>query len=611
MFSHLTSDRFDEKAELEHLGPGSYDKEASAGEVEHSVSRQRTRARDTPRSQENGAKENRRENRMSTTPARPSTPGRPKTPTRGSNSEDADKLKRQLVVLQEQARDDKLEFEQKARVVKLEFESNLATEQKRASALQQQLNELQGSLKQAGEQLAQSDQNAAKATTRLTEQTEQNAVYQGEICELQGALSAAQEAYRTAQEILGSQGSDDLAVRVAEMQRAVAIAQDREKELDAQLVLAGQELEAYKFTAESKIEDLRDELQTARILGEERSLWEETKAELTQCLAAAQLAAADSREGRSELESSLTATQERVSELEERLESSIQEAIAKEDELQTDLSAVKDVVDERDSEVQRLLEEIEHLKAEAQLVESDKDKIARQEEELHDLDKSSEELKLQNRQMLATVQQFKLEKVDLMAENKELKESLGIFEADLERESKANAQLAGHNNHKQKIQMFAKTKNQLNESRDECEKLRQRIAALEARTRGSDGLTDLLADFRGNGVTEAPTPARAGRVSTSGMGARTPGRSTTASGVGRTHRRDIQTELSGEETTEVQRKCRLHERNAEKIHADFLHFTCLIESAVASASEDLEGNGQEPLLDRLRKLAARPSTEGK
>merc|ERR1719223_344096 len=104
---------------------------------------------------------------------------------------------------------------------------------------------------------------------------------------------------------------------------------------------------------------------------------------------------------------------------------------------------------------------------------------------------TSEELSVQNRELVLTVHQFKQESELLEAEGQSLRKRLAIFEENLDRVTGQNAQLMGHANHRQKIHHTMQLKEELCQLHMKLRKAHDRIVRLQVDKWGGDFLEAL------------------------------------------------------------------------------------------------------------------------
>eukprot|EP00927_Polykrikos_kofoidii_P064482 TRINITY_DN5973_c0_g1_i3.p1 TRINITY_DN5973_c0_g1~~TRINITY_DN5973_c0_g1_i3.p1 ORF type:complete len:631 (+),score=110.92 TRINITY_DN5973_c0_g1_i3:1555-3447(+) len=115
-----------------------------------------------------------------------------------------------------------------------------------------------------------------------------------------------------------------------------------------------------------------------------------------------------------------------------------------------------------------------------------------------------QDLRLQNRELSLSMHLFKEDCELLEAENLSLKETVAIFECDLERVTGHNANLVGHVNQKQKIRHTIKLKDENNQLRVELKNARQRVVQLELEAgRRSEGLLDAFSCSTGTATVRS------------------------------------------------------------------------------------------------------------
>jgi len=270
------------------------------------------------------------------------------------------------------------------------------------------------------------------------------------------------------------------------------------------------------------------------------------------------------------------------------------------------------------------------LKEQERAIASQTVKIEQQAAEIERQIHQFEAADAQSQELLLSLRQFKGENESLVLENRSLKDTVSLFEDDLERVSDRNAQLIGHVNQKQKIRYTLKLKDEKQQLRVELNRARARIAQLEGNKR-CEGLFDALSSLGYcSGVMEhspgaAPLTCSSSRA---GLEPRTPIRNppatpltglatAAAAGTGSTvvSRRPPATPtfLSPRRPTmasaaalhnvrgadhhedeerlrpeEAVRRCLVQERALERVNADFQHLVSLVERAVFG---DDPGNG--------------------
>eukprot|EP00929_Paragymnodinium_shiwhaense_P062010 TRINITY_DN30960_c0_g3_i2.p1 TRINITY_DN30960_c0_g3~~TRINITY_DN30960_c0_g3_i2.p1 ORF type:complete len:1319 (+),score=503.93 TRINITY_DN30960_c0_g3_i2:124-4080(+) len=220
-----------------------------------------------------------------------------------------------------------------------------------------------------------------------------------------------------------------------------------------------------------------------------------------------------------------------------------------------------------------------------------------------------EKLRLQNKEMSLTMLKFKQDLEALNGENRSLRDSVALFEGELEHVSDRHAQLIGHVNQKQKIRYTLKLKDEKNQLRAELDKARGKLAQLELRDEKCQlkTLFEALASVGYMGAAE--TAAAAGRPSAPHLGGgspikpqspelatRTPRASSATTGAAgaashssqlRTPKRSLRSNGGGGPDCvrdEAVRRCRVQERALERITADFSHLVMLVERAVEGAN---------------------------
>jgi len=183
-----------------------------------------------------------------------------------------------------------------------------------------------------------------------------------------------------------------------------------------------------------------------------------------------------------------------------------------------------------------------------------------------------DDLRLRNRDLLSTVEQFTQDCELLEVENRRLRESATNFESEKERADGERAKLMGHSNPKQKIKYTVKLHEENNRLREDYQKLRKQCSRLEASKRGNlcEDLPSLFA------------------LSLAGSSQH---RSSTTSSV-------AAGKAWGLSTTQ--------ETVLEGVVQDCLHLRALVERAVSDAESDDAGSKGDisTLLERLRHIVA-------
>lgn len=223
----------------------------------------------------------------------------------------------------------------------------------------------------------------------------------------------------------------------------------------------------------------------------------------------------------------------------------------------------------------------------------------------------------QNRELVLTVHQFKLECELLDAETCDLKDRLAVFETDLERVQGENAVLSGHINHKQKIRHTLRMKEEIDELRTKLSFAYKRIAKLEVGNFGCNFFEALasLGMCLGEGGQPEPlnaSPKDTGRSLEQQLYTSPTPQRRRASANGRyTATGSVVVELTNnKKVQELEKKCALQQRALERVSIDYCHFVALIERTVflADASEYAEALAvptvARPLPELMHRLRA-------
>lgn len=181
--------------------------------------------------------------------------------------------------------------------------------------------------------------------------------------------------------------------------------------------------------------------------------------------------------------------------------------------------------------------------------------------------KDAQDLRVRNRELLLTVEQFKQECEMLEVDNRSLQESVAAFEENMDKVAGDNAKLSGHVNHKQKIKYTMKLKDEVTSLKESLKSQHKKFLTLEASKRGSilEALPSLCA------LSQAKRS-----VVAFGSGYSTP-------------------------TAEMRKLSEEHESTVEAVVQDFLHLRALIERAVSDVSPaDNQSSDIGTLLQLLR-----------
>lgn len=170
----------------------------------------------------------------------------------------------------------------------------------------------------------------------------------------------------------------------------------------------------------------------------------------------------------------------------------------------------------RQAEVVRLQQQLEMAQEEAGAVHAARISQQRAEDVSWSLGRQCDQLTLQNSELLATVEAFKTDCAALRAELRCAEASERFLQTELDRDRDRLAQLAGHNNHRQKIQYMMEIKEENVALRMELRKVQQRLVQLEAGRRGEassnvraslnmgqDGTSGIFADFSASSQANA------------------------------------------------------------------------------------------------------------
>lgn len=179
------------------------------------------------------------------------------------------------------------------------------------------------------------------------------------------------------------------------------------------------------------------------------------------------------------------------------------------------------------------------------------------------------DLRLRNRELLSTIEQFKQDNEVLAIENKNLRGSAATFETEKEKVASDRAKIMGHSNPKQKIQYTMNLHEQNNRLREDYQKLRKQYLKLEA-------------SKKGNIIEELPSLFALSLAGSSKH------RSSSAASVDAGKAWGLST---------------VQETVLEGVVQDCLHLRALIERAVSDAEPDDGPQDISTLLERLRQIA--------
>merc|ERR1719353_1703391 len=267
---------------------------------------------------------------------------------------------------------------------------------------------------------------------------------------------------------------------------------------------------------------------------------------------------------------------------------------------------------EAEQESKDLKKKIEQLNQTITQLELDNNKLCELEEHAAMRDRESEDVLSQNKGLLQTVQLVRQEHEQTAADNETLKRLLEEFEADLENTKHENAELASHNNHKQKVKYHMKIKEDKEALQKEVANLRHKLQQFETGHRGSS-LLQALMNFGGGNNDPLGEMSVCGQsvCSTRVQEPRTPNPKGSATGVKtpRTQRTPSQGPLSarrGQTNVEAEpcRNCALQERASQRTIVDFQHFVALMERAVFIGDAGGDSTDPSSMLEQLRKIVA-------
>lgn len=201
------------------------------------------------------------------------------------------------------------------------------------------------------------------------------------------------------------------------------------------------------------------------------------------------------------------------------------------------------------------------------------------------LEADNEDKQRQNRELLQSLQVFQADLKHLEADNRALRDAEALNAQSLDREMDLNAQNSGHKNHKQKIHYMLNLKEENMALRADLKKARQQLAQIDvnAVSASRNNASQRRASLTPPGKPLNPTC----HSSLVGLGA----------SVSEQARR----------LEEAIRQCNLKDRSIERLSMDYQHLLTLVDRAAvlnfcASSVED-SGKGAAAILKRLHELA--------
>jgi len=276
-----------------------------------------------------------------------------------------------------------------------------------------------------------------------------------------------------------------------------------------------------------------------------------------------------------------------------------------------------------EEQVKQLKMDAEHWQRKFQCIDVDHGRLQKLDEDLQHLTVTAESQRMQNRQLVHSVEQLSKDWEQADTENRNLCAQLKELEAQLDRATDANAKLIGHTNARQKIQHTLRLKEENSTLRADVKKARARISQLEVATKG-ESVLDALSGFSGVPVSVGPMAAPQSEHARSATPPhmRTPRH---ASGTrSTTNRSRPGSATRGDEgdprLAEADRRCQAQALALERIRVDFQHFAALVERVIPAAEAPSGAatpatgvsNTMGPtgaLLERLRIAAAQVFTQ--
>lgn len=515
----------------------------------------------------------------------------------------------------------------------------------RAAVLEAAIRSFDGLVERIFDQ-AEADQEGVRQLTEEHERLRQSALAQvREARDRAGGLEAALRKSRGAEAELASQ----LAVKEASLAAALEL-REKERAAQAEELRAAREEERSEGERRlgAQLAELRGRLYTAESA---RDLSAASQKELERQLAASKesdLVEAQQLQGEvTRLQAELAAAglsceaeQEAREQLARQLEeesSSLLQAQLQNEALTAEAEAMRGSWLKDEARARAREEELdESLRAEAQkrqaesaAIEEERRSLTAQAkragEDIAAMERSCEEERGQNRELLASIEVLRRDSCALQAENQVLKDAEAALKGDLEGVLDDRAKMAGHANHRQKIQYTHKLKEDNLMLRSELQKAQNRVRELNVLKIGAPRSSP--AALKGK---MSPSPARvvgdAGQVRAAsprllqvppmpvlGRGGARPSTSRqapAAAAAAEAH------EDAGLTAAEAARRGRMQERALERVTADYRHLLELLEHA--SLSE--KGEAAAAVLEKLRRsssaapsdaaASARPAADG-
>eukprot|EP00929_Paragymnodinium_shiwhaense_P008891 TRINITY_DN11287_c0_g1_i3.p1 TRINITY_DN11287_c0_g1~~TRINITY_DN11287_c0_g1_i3.p1 ORF type:complete len:1100 (+),score=387.15 TRINITY_DN11287_c0_g1_i3:87-3386(+) len=233
--------------------------------------------------------------------------------------------------------------------------------------------------------------------------------------------------------------------------------------------------------------------------------------------------------------------------------------------------------------------------------------LQKQETELQTLLEEVDELRGQNKQLLLSLQQAQAEQHSESSELRRLREVELTYEREVLRISHLSAELAGHQNHKQKIRHLENLKQDNETLREEIKKSRKMQSQLETQLRSAHFFDGVIGDHAASAGPRSPPTLRAnahvGGASRAAINPRSPGRERCSSlsvGAAAVIAEDFaacgQSVSSTparvrRERLEADRRAQASERALERVVTEYQHLAVLVESVLASGVSGLISGG--------------------
>lgn len=405
-------------------------------------------------------------------------------------------------------------------------------------ALQQRISELENGSTATGPaqaELAERDRQLADQASSLAQSSMQQAQLEAELKLARHTLETASEKYKEQR-----RGLEDQITGLDKKCRQLE-ARATEAEKDAARAKADAEVAADEFA-------------------DDRQRFEEERKDLQ----AKQVEAIRQRD--QELQSCSQANQSRVQELDKDIATARSRAVHLRWQLLSEAQARQANAAAQEESWTRLRQLAVHWRSAAADSGRDAERLARDDHELARLDEENQHLCMQNKEILLSLQAHQQDLQFSLAENKRLSERENAYENDMRKLGDRNAELAGHNNHKQKIKHVAALKEDNDKMRQQLKSANQRAALLQSQLRAANFFE-----------ATKPTDPDSSKHTPS-----TPGQ------------RHTGCQQPTQEGTEQLRHARAHRRASERAVNEYEHLFTLVQRALGVAPGALQMEGAEP-----------------